>query len=210
VPSLLLSCLSAHAALLSFDQLNRRLLLEKCSGVFDHTVDGDHPLMAGIDAIPLPHSRFNEVGQDEVVDAGYQVVARSAEAGWAVAVGERGQCEVSMFQGHPEYAAHTLLREYRRDVRRFLSGSQGSYPHIPTGYLEADGVEALVEFHAEAATLRDPRLMEHFPYELAARHVCSGWHDAAQLLMGNWLRSVRRRAGAQPAEASTLAKPGQP
>ena len=33
------------------------------------------------------------------------------------------------FQGHPEYEETTLLREYRRDVGRFLRGQQ---PHYPT------------------------------------------------------------------------------
>jgi homoserine O-succinyltransferase/O-acetyltransferase len=206
VPSMLLSCLSAHAALLSFDNLNRRLLLEKCSGVFDHVWDGDHPITAGIHGMALPHSRFNEVSREEVTGAGYRILAQSDGAGWAVALAERGKCEILLLQGHPEYTPHTLLREYRRDVRKYLSGSQGSYPHVPTGYLGADGVAALAEFQAEVSATRrpGPSLMESFPYDVAARDVVTGWDGAAQLLMANWLRSVRRRVGVSPIDLNVL------
>ena len=32
------------------------------------------------------------------------------------------------FQGHPEYGAQTLLKEYRRDIKRFLRGERETYP----------------------------------------------------------------------------------
>jgi len=196
VPSMLVSCLSAHGALWTFDGLPRRLLLQKCSGVFAHTVDTEHPLMAGIEHLSLPHSRFNEVTVSDLDRAGYRALAHSGDAGWAIAVGERGGCQLLLLQGHPEYAPHTLLREYRRDVRRYLSGDQGSYPHVPTGYLAPEGVEAIEQFERHVrARPRDPALMEDFPYDLAALHIDARWESAAQLFIGNWLESVRKRLG---------------
>ena len=50
---------------------------------------------------------------------GYSVLTRSDEAG----VGLFAKDNNSLFlfvQGHPEYEAETLLREYRRDIGRYL------------------------------------------------------------------------------------------
>jgi len=208
VPSMLVSCLSAHGALWAFDRVPRRLLLQKCSGVYEHRVDSDHPLMAGVGSLVLPHSRFNEVTAEDLVRAGYRSLAQSVDGAWAVAVGQRGVCQLLLLQGHPEYAQHTLLREYRRDVRRYLSGDYGSYPHVPTGYLDADGVAVLVNFEDRVhAGPRDPAMMEEFPYEVAARHVCADWGSSSSVLMGNWLRSLHRRIWRRTAEARVPAVP---
>lgn len=196
VPSALVSCLSAHAALWAFDALPRRLLLQKCSGVFVQVVEEEHPLAAGVSRFAVPHSRFNEVPLPALEAAGYQVVSRSVDGSWTVAVAERDMCQFVLLQGHPEYQPLTLLREYRRDVRNYMLGSQGSYPHMPTGYLDAEGMDALSRFQAEVSwRRRDPAFMGHFPFELAAQHVRADWEQPARALMGNWLQSVRQRVG---------------
>jgi homoserine O-succinyltransferase len=195
VPSMIASCMSAHAALLCFDGLNRRLRLEKCSGVFSHLVDNAHPLMAEVTDLWLPHSRWNEVPTEELEAAGYRALAKSPEAGWAVAVGERAGCQLVLLQGHPEYEPFTLLREYRRDVRRYLSGTQGSYPRPPAGYLGDEASAALAEFEARAlAGPRHPALMEDFPFELAKGQVAASWDGTARRLMSNWLGQALQRA----------------
>lgn len=195
VPSALVSCLSAHAALWVFDNLPRRLLLDKCSGVFAQHLDADHPLMAGVGDLALPHSRFNEVPTEAVEAAGYRVVARCADGPWTIAAAERGRCQFTLFQGHPEYHALTLLREYRRDVRRYLMGSQGSYPRVPAGYLAPEGEQALEVFAAELdGRMRDPVFMDDFPFETASHLVAADWQAPARALMGNWLALVRQRA----------------
>jgi homoserine O-succinyltransferase len=192
VPSMIASCMSAHGALWAYDRLSRRMLLEKCSGVFEQDVAAEHPLMAGVGAMALPHSRFNEIPVAEVLSSGYKVLAQSDATGWTAAVGQRDECQVLLLQGHPEYGRHTLLREYRRDVRHYLSGDQGSYPHIPTGYLDGPGVAALAQFQRDIASASiGPELMDAFPFDLAARHVKVNWDGPAGVLIGNWLRSTR-------------------
>ena len=195
VPSALVSCLSAHGAVWAFDQLARRLLIQKCSGVFEQVVDEVHPLMAGVGNVWWPHSRFNEIPVAALSDKGYRVLAESAESGWTVAMAERGSCEFLLLQGHPEYGRDTLLREYRRDVRRYLAGNQGSYPRIPIGLLDADGAEALAALERElTGKERDPALLQGPPFEVAAEHVNAKWEIASRTLIGNWLLSVRQRA----------------
>jgi homoserine O-succinyltransferase len=54
------------------------------------------------------------------------------------------------FQGHLEYTETTLLKEYRRDVDRFIHGRQPHHPTLPCGYFTAEGAAALDEFKARA------------------------------------------------------------
>ena len=54
-----------------------------------------------------------------LADCGYRILTRSAAAG--VDMFARQDKSFHLFlQGHPEYEAKTLLREYRRDVGRYL------------------------------------------------------------------------------------------
>ena len=68
--------------------------------------------------------------------------------------------EFIFFQGHPEYEALTLQREYMRDIRRYLAGEQSVYPCIPAGYFDVATTAALEEFRIGALTRRDPALID--------------------------------------------------
>lgn len=195
VPAMVVSCLSAHGALWVFDRLPRRLMLEKLSGVYPQALLGAHPLMAGVGPVALPHSRFNEVPEEALEEAGYMVLARSDVSGWTVATARRGCCQLVLLQGHPEYTRLTLLREYRRDVRRYLCGTQGYYPRIPAGYLDVEGVSQLERFAELARREGRPELMELFPYELVSEHVVPDWSTPAATFMRNWVLHARRLSG---------------
>ena len=67
------------------------------------------------------------------------------------------------FQGHPEYEAGTLLREYRRDIGRFLRGERETYPSMPQGYFSKQAVEALDAFGTRAVADRREELWLSFP-----------------------------------------------
>jgi homoserine O-succinyltransferase len=195
VPNAMVSCLSAHGAMWAFHRVPRRMLLDKCSGVFEQVVDHQHPLMAGVGEAAWPHSRFNDIPALDLVENGYEVLAQSRQGSWTVALGEKGTCQFLLLQGHPEYGPYTLLREYRRDVRRYLAGSQGSYPRIPNDLLDIEGAQALAEFQLKLLSKgRHPSLMHDFPFDFAARHVTARWDTASGALVGNWLRAVRHRA----------------
>jgi len=74
VHSMLLSCLTAHAALTVFDGIERENLSQKCTGVFAQEVDTTHPLAAGLaQEVSLPHSRWNTVDREAVRAAGYRI-----------------------------------------------------------------------------------------------------------------------------------------
>ncbi len=192
--SIFSSCLSSHAALLALDGIERRPLAAKLSGVFPQWVRPGDPITKDVFDVSCPHSRLNEVPVQTLERRGYRVLVGSREVGWSVATRERAGITLLM-QGHPEYDDATLLREYRRDVRRFLEKAAPAYPATPVGYLDQDGV-GLLELFKLAATADGvgPAIMERFPFHLCAEHICADWRGPMERLVGNWLREVARRA----------------
>lgn len=163
-----LSCLAAHAALLAYDGIERVPLPAKFSGVFAHAVDTSHPLTRGLGGdrgkgtgpaapVMVPHSRLNTVPDDALRSRGYELPMTSPDVGWTLATKVVGAGAFVLVQGHPEYSTTSLLREYRRDVRRYLRGDRPDYPAVPTGYLDQRGTQAAAAFAATAtATARAP------------------------------------------------------
>lgn len=201
VPTVLLSCLAAHAGLLIFDGISRMRREAKCSGVYPGFVcDSNDALAEGLpDYVFMPHSRVNDVPQAGILDAGYRIVVGSAvpSVGWSVAA---RACNDSLFvlcQGHPEYSTESLLREYRRDVRRFLLGRRSApYPRLPEGYLTREGVGVFEAFARRVMRFdEDPRaLWRQFPYDQVVGSIQNTWADSSAVLYANWLRAARRLA----------------
>jgi homoserine O-succinyltransferase/O-acetyltransferase len=198
VPTTLLSCLASHASILLFDGIERVPRPVKCSGVFEGTVeDRFDPLASGLpDVVHIPHSRVNDVPEAALIDAGYRIVVGTgrSRAGWSVAAREQGDGLFVLCQGHPEYGTLSLLREYRRDVRRYLFGRGAvPYPRLPDGYLGDKAVETLTEFKRRAsATGMDPReLWPTFPFDEVAASVENSWASVSATLYANWLQLAR-------------------
>src|SRR3981081_1864988 len=106
------SCLAAHAAVLHLDGIARRPPADKCFGVFDCDRVLDQPLMQGLGPqLAVPHSRWNELREDDLVARGYEVLTRSSRAGVDTFI-RQGASLFVFFQGHPEYDATSLLGEY--------------------------------------------------------------------------------------------------
>ena len=180
------SCLGAHAAVLHMDGIGRHALPDKCFGVFEASTSARHALMRGLPTrFGIPHSRWNELREEELTAAGYTVLTRSEEAGVDM-FARQGNSLFVFFQGHPEYEARTLLGEYRRDVRRFLRGERETYPSLPRDYFDEDATRLLAAFHLRALDDRREALMEIFP-SCSEESLQPRWHPAAEGLMTNWL-----------------------
>jgi homoserine O-succinyltransferase/O-acetyltransferase len=198
VPTTLLSCLASHASTLLFDGIERVPRASKCSGVFHGDVrDPYDPLAYGLpETVPFPHSRVNDVPEGALIDAGYRIVvgSGSSDAGWAVAARQHGDGLFVLCQGHPEYGTLSLLREYRRDVRRYLFGRGAvPYPRLPEGYLCRDAEVTLEGFADRAAAAHhDPReLWSIFPFDEVAASVENTWATPSATLYANWLSLAR-------------------
>jgi homoserine O-succinyltransferase/O-acetyltransferase len=181
------SCLAAHAAVELLDGIRRRRLEHKRCGVFAHDVLPDQALLRGV-ATPLhtPHSRWNELPVDALREAGYTVVSASAESGADMFTKQAGSLLV-FFQGHPEYEETTLLREYRRDVGRFLRGQQAHYPTLPQGYFPPAALELLSAFEVRAQAAPAAQLLADFPATAIAATLQSTWSSGATGIYRNWL-----------------------
>jgi homoserine O-succinyltransferase len=188
VPAIL-SCLAGHAAALHFDGIARRPLTEKCFGVFDETVYTDHPLLDGLPGkLKIPHSRWNELPPQDLVDAGYQVLTYSASAGADIFV-RQGRSLLLYFQGHPEYEANRLWLEYRRDARRFIAGMLRDYPNLPHGYFDSPTEKILTAFRQTVMHANSNVSEIDFPATVTAPRYAS-WRPGAERVVRNWFRFV--------------------
>lgn len=189
----LLSCLAAHAAVLHWDGIRRQRLPEKRSGVFRQRVVSDHPLMRDIASPSVPHSRWNELDASALSACGYTILTRSEEAGVDAFV-RQGRTMAIGLQGHPEYEPETLLLEYKRDVRRFLTGATTCYPKLPSGYFSPDEIRRLERFRIWSCAEPAAALAATFPVDLLRQPFAASWHNHAAQLFGNWLSYVREVA----------------
>jgi homoserine O-succinyltransferase/O-acetyltransferase len=184
------SCLAAHAAVLHLDGVSRAALDDKCFGVFEHKAEAGHPLMAGAGKqMWLPHTRWNQVNEAELVKAGYQIMSRSDSVGVGFFAKERRNLWL-FCQGHPEYEGPDLLREYRRDVGRFLSGQRATYPELPRDYFQESEIEVLRAFRQQAIAQGDASVMDLFPQIIQGAPTWDAWRPAAIAVFGNWLKRI--------------------
>jgi homoserine O-succinyltransferase len=185
----ILSCLAAHASVFHSDGIGRHRLADKQFGVFDLVKTANHPMTAGTgEDVRFPHSRWNEVRADALQECGYTVLTQSADGAVDTFVKKKGRSLFLHFQGHPEYASGTLLKEYRRDIRRFLRKERETYPTMPKGYFDAVGRDLVAQF--ERAVLAHPReeLMEGFPETALLQTLQRSWQQSATTIYRNWLR----------------------
>jgi homoserine O-succinyltransferase len=192
VRSTLLSCLSAHAALVVFDGASRQRLSEKCTGVYAQHVEPDRSLTEGLDAeVLLPVSRWNSVADESLEEAGYDIILRSEETGWSAASRVEGGHQTFLIQGHPEYDPSSLLREYRRDAGRYVRGERSEAPPLPYHCVLPDDWEALVRFHHDVVLgARDVQAFEALPVDELGSRAPWPWHSPAVTLFTNWVASV--------------------
>jgi homoserine O-succinyltransferase len=188
------SCLAAHGAVLHLDGIERRRLPEKRCGVYPHSILHGHALLQGVSSpLPMPHSRWNELEPAALRAAGYTLLSWSDETGADAFVREERSL-LLFFQGHPEYEDTTLLKEYRRDVGRYLAAQQPHYPTLPRGYLSADATLLLGQFREQALARREAALMERFPFAAIAAGLKNSWRASAVALYRNWLSYIRAGA----------------
>lgn len=181
------SCLAAHAAILHLDGITRVKREEKLCGVFDCVRANDHRLTAGTpEVFRLPHSRWNGVLEDELIDCGYRVLTRAGDAGVDTFVKQHKTLFV-FFQGHPEYESDTLLREYRRDVGRYFKAETDTYPSIPRNYFDRSAVDTLAALQEKAMGDRSEELLLEISNALGEGTVANTWNSSATGVYKNWL-----------------------
>lgn len=204
--STVLSCLAAHAGVLHSDGIERCRLRDKQFGVFEFARSASHPLSDGTGGrLRFPHSRWNEVQADALTACGYVVLTQSAEGGVDSFVKKKKRSLFVHFQGHPEYGAQTLLKEYRRDIRRFLRNERETYPSMPIGYFDAVSAKLVTEFRDVVLSDRREELMDGFPEAALARTLEKTWQSSATAIYRNWLHYLVSKKSDMPGFSAVTA-----
>ena len=206
------SCLAAHAAVLHMDDIGRCKSDDKHFGALECTRVTGHSLMAGApQRFFVPHSRWNGVAEEALAARGYTVLSRTGDGEVNAFVKHENSFFV-FFQGHPEYEADTLLREYRRDAGRYLRGESESYPLIPSGYFDQPTADTLSALREEAMAARSKDLLGRVAAVLENPEIENTWRLTAALIYRNWLEYIPR-ASSQPrlimASALPSRRPGK-
>jgi homoserine O-succinyltransferase len=206
--STIMSCLAAHASVLHNDGISRHRLSDKQCGVFESHRGTNHALTDEISGIVrFPHSRWNEVRESDLVSAGYSIVTKSKEAGVDLFVRKNRSSLFVHFQGHPEYNADTLLKEYRRDIKRFLRGERETYPTMPRGYFDQSATRLLNELR-EGLMVEKAEWALDSVFESASAGLQNTWKAPALGIYKNWLSYLEsRKCEAQAAIAFSRIRP---
>ncbi len=188
VTSTLCSCLATHAVMEFRYQQKRQAMKEKCWGVFKHQiVNRSHPLMSGVNtSFDVPHSRFNEITIEQFKAAGIEILVDS-DIGAHLCVSE-DLLRIVFFQGHPEYDTISLLKEYKREIINYLSGSRDDYPAFPQHYLSEQNKAILNEYKTKLISKEFS--LADFPEDFIIQSLNNTWHDATSAIINNWIGCV--------------------
>ena len=201
IASTILSCLAAHAGVLYLDGIERRPLSEKCTGVFAFQAQRDHPLAGEKGRARLtPHSRYNGLLQSDLEFAGYDVLTSSPVHGvdsFTKSVGS----QFVFLQGHPEYEADSLAREYRRDMGLYLRGETDQRPARPKGYFAAEAETELCAVELRPRDASRCLAIEALSKIEALAPTEAQWRGAAISFYRCWIETIAASKGGVPAEA---------
>jgi homoserine O-succinyltransferase len=172
----------------------RQRLPRKQWGVYSHRISmPEHPLTWEINSrFDAPHSRYNDVSKEQLENAGLTVLVESEDAGVHLAVSP-DQFRTVYFQGHPEYDAISLLKEYKREILRFFNEVRDSKPRFPENFFDHTAAVIATAF-VDAATVAKARGDElpPFPEAELTTLVDNTWGDTGKAIFNNWLGLVYR------------------
>ena len=110
---------------------------------------------------------------------------------------QRGSLFV-FFQGHLEYDAQTLLREYIRDITRFINGERDTYPNTPHAYFNEAFSADFEAIRARALVEPSADILARIAATPVAKSLINTWRASATDIYKNWLHYLadekRRRA----------------
>jgi len=193
IPTIMCSCLATHAVLQALHGIERtRCEPGKRWGVYSHNLlNNTHHLTQGIDSVfETPRSHVFEMKAKQLADCGIEVLATSKEADFHLAVSEDGFKWIFL-QGHPEYDAISLLKEYKREVHRFVDFQISDYPDYPLNYFSRDARNELTAYKNDVIRARDNGLrIPELPEPKITDSLRNTWSEQGKILFANWIRKI--------------------
>lgn len=188
VTSTMCSCLATHAVMqMRYGQKRQALPDGKLWGVYRHRVtDRTHPLVRNMNTVfDVPHSRWNAISTEQFEQAGMKTLVAGRDTGTHIAVSPDGFRLICM-QGHPEYDAVSLLKEYQREVKRYKSGEISDPPPLPANYFLDKTIQKLMLY--DPSSMSDDEI-EKLNKELAET-IENTWTDSARSILASWIGIV--------------------
>jgi homoserine O-succinyltransferase len=130
------------------------------------------------------------VTRQQLEAAGLKILVESRVAGVHLAVSS-DLFRMVYFQGHPEYDIHSLLKEYKREVLRYLNGERADEPPYPENYFSPEAAAIAERFMDTALSARKRGLPpSEFPEARILPHLDNTWGDTGKAIVNNWLGLV--------------------
>jgi homoserine trans-succinylase len=85
------------------------------------------------------------------------------------------------------------LKEYLRDIKRYLRKERKCYPSVPRGYFDTKTTELLAHFQEAAQDDTRETLIESFPEAQVAHTLENTWQKCATRVYANWLQYLLHR-----------------
>ncbi|MEJ2128412.1 MAG: homoserine O-succinyltransferase [Woeseiaceae bacterium] len=189
VTSIFCSCLATHALVKHYHDIDRVKQPQKLWGVYSHrAVRKDHPFLRDVNTrFEAPHSRHNDVSREQFEAAGCHVLAES-DIGVHLAVSP-DQFRIMYFQGHPEYGAVSLLKEFKREYNLYLAGEREKLPRVPENFLTPEG-EAIARKLVMDLEMDGRNSAAEFPEDELLPYCDNTWGDTGKAIINNWLGLV--------------------
>ena len=193
VTSVLCSCLATHSLMKYRYKIDRQLLPQKKWGVYSYRVTrAEHPLLKGINTrFDVPHSRYNTITHEQFESAGLTILIDSPKDGVHMAVSP-DQFRNIYLQGHPEYHTNSLLKEYKREVIRYLNDER-DLPPCPENYFSSEAKAIANSYIAGAEHAKQKgNTIPDFPEDEIFPFLDNTWCDTGKAIFNNWLGLVYR------------------
>lgn len=188
VASTMCSCLATHAVMqFRYGQKRSPLPNGKLWGIYRNRImNREHPLVRNMNTVfDVPHSRWNDVSTQQFLSAGMKVLVGGQESGTHIAVSDDGIRMICM-QGHPEYDMISLLKEYQREVRNYMTGKRSDSPPFPANYFKPETIKKLENFI--------PDRMSADEIDALNKEICltleNTWIDSARSILASWIGLV--------------------
>ena len=154
-------CWGAQAALYYHYGIQKHILPEKLSGVYEHTLDYKNGMLfRGFDdRFYVPHSRNTTVLREDIEAVPELKIIASSEKAGVFCVKTDNDRQIFVM-GHSEYDWNTLLKEYERDKKA------GINPHVPENYFpNDDDTQAPIVRWRSCANLLYSNWINYFVYQ---------------------------------------------
>ena len=192
IHSKLCSCFATHAIFKLYWGVERVRLPQKMWGVYEHEIVAQHQLLSGLlEPVIAPHSHYYDLSREKMESVGATVLMESEEAGVHMAVHD--DFEFVFFQGHPEYDDISILKEYKREVWRFVTRRRSTYPHTPEHYFTDSALEVLNDYRSRALYRGESDPIPEFPEAELSDGLTNTWREQGMSIYRNWLQKVLER-----------------